>query len=450
MARFGEYPQAITPIYITSKPNDAILLYEGNIELHQNEQIFTGAGKISIRWYPSVATIFKFSSSEENFWSLEITSETLLKIPDLDAEVPVIVTNIIQGRQNTASGIFTKSIELVKKPDMQYLIFHLTGFPSFFGKLVTDTGNNLRSDRLVQEAAEWRLSIDALPDLKDTLKTLKDEGGYAITHVGKLERIDGASFGLDDAKNMLEKLYWYLSFLRGLYCHPLLVVGFDKAGNRSWEYWNASSLMSPWRDILSWFPLNDPKLDSLFENFLSSVEDENWYEVIRMVINWYIESQTSTFVQQGIIFVQLGLEALAWTQFADSYISRDGFEKLPLGDRLRLLLTHSGIPIDIPEKLTELKKVAKEYNWNGPSAIAELRNKIVHPSLNKKDKDKLNNLGLVGKHQIQELGKWYLELALLRFFNYSGEYHNRLDREAFDLAQSLVPWAETGAEVETT
>src|ERR1035437_8444321 len=85
-------------------------------------------------------------------------------------------------------------------------------------------------------------------------------------------------------------------------------------------------------------------------------------------------------------------------------------------DQLRLLLSMSSIPLEIPPRLTELQKAAKEFNWpDGPQAFVAIRNRLVHPPKTK---------GRQGRtwpyFEAYVLGKWYLDLVNLSAFTQIG------------------------------
>jgi hypothetical protein len=70
--------------------------------------------------------------------------------------------------------------------------FHLTKFEKFNGGRigVYDSGA-LVDFRAVFEAGGWRVIIDSIKEIEDKLKFLKSQGSYAITHVGRLEQLNG-------------------------------------------------------------------------------------------------------------------------------------------------------------------------------------------------------------------------------------------------------------------
>lgn len=158
-----------------------------------------------------------------------------------------------------------------------------------------------------------------------------------------------------------------------------------------------------------------------------------------------MEAQNASTVEIGIVHAQIGIELLAWVKFVeiDQVVSRDSFNKLTATDRIQLLLSWAGIPIDIPEELEHLTNVVEARRrargvstWEtGPAAIIELRNSIAHPNLRNRDGD----VTVLAKYEVQQLAVWSLELLILRFFNYQGKYHNRWKHKWVGETEPL-PW----------
>lgn len=106
------------------------------------------------------------------------------------------------------------------------------------------------------------------------------------------------------------------------------------------------------------------------------------------------------------------------------------------------MLTTCGIPLDIPPALTDLVKVAKAENWqDGPHATTGIRNAIVHAS--PKKRARILGHGSDARMEAWSLGQWYLELILLRLFDYNGAYSNRLRLPCWQGTEvEPVPWAK--------
>jgi len=82
-----------------------------------------------------------------------------------------------------------------------------------------------------------------------------------------------------------------------------------------------------------------------------------------------------------------------------------------------LLLSQLGIDSSIHHRWADLVQQSKEYNWiDGPQAITELRNAIVHPKT--KERKKASHISDSAKYQAWQLGLNYLEQVLLKLFDY--------------------------------
>jgi hypothetical protein len=100
------------------------------------------------------------------------------------------------------------------------------------------------------------------------------------------------------------------------------------------------------------------------------------------------------------------------------------------------------VPLDLPTKLGKLSAVAKgqkgEQDWiDGPQAFVAVRNQIVHPGKTKRVK------GGRAFYEALQLGKWYLELILLRSFGFKGDYACRLNIPMQAGSIEPVPWAKS-------
>ena len=94
---------------------------------------------------------------------------------------------------------------------------------------------------------KFDILIQSLPQTSDIIDKLDEQGGYAITHVGRITRLDGKSFKADKTNEILENLFYFLSFARGFWAPPIFPIGLDSQKNKSWEKKNQSLLQSPHR-----------------------------------------------------------------------------------------------------------------------------------------------------------------------------------------------------------
>ena len=290
------------------------------------------------------------------------------------------------------------------------------------------------------KASGWNVEIKSLSTTSSTLKTLRETGGYGLTHVGLLQKEDGSIFDGKTAEDILNALRHFFSFSKGMLCNPCLAVGFDDKEQRVWQAW--SSPRGQWKTPSSWFdPHHCDQLVNFFVGFMAKWENDDWRDALREGIYWYLSSNCSTLglgigIDAGIILTQAAIERLSFEYVVSQkrMIEKEGFKNLRASDKFRLLFSSLGIPIDIPASLAELQKLAKQFNWiDAPHAITEIRNSLVHPEHKQR--------GQFGQtfYYAWNLGQWYLELALLRICNYSGTYGNRLIQRFVGNVE-LVPW----------
>jgi hypothetical protein len=175
-----------------------------------------------------------------------------------------------------------------------------------------------------------------------------------------------------------------------------------------------------WQNTYSWFFPDSTELPSVFPGFLRKWQDETWRELVEQSIHWYVESSKQAGgVNGALVLQQTALERLAWVLLVEEKhtLRLDGFQRLPAADQVRLLLSFLGIGLDIPQRLTNLIQLSKQFNWvDGPQVIAEIRNAIVHP--NSKNRPKRSSASDAARQEAWFLGREYLELILLKLFDY--------------------------------
>jgi len=269
---------------------------------------------------------------------------------------------------------------------------------------------------------------------------------YSFSHHLLLRRRDRAAFPCSEAHRALETLFTFLSFCAEHWSAPTLVAGCDKSGAVVMEDWGSPRIGTR-HSPRNWLDLHhgDAMLE-IFPVFSRRMADSKWREAIRTAVYWYVRADTNHVGPDGaIILLQAALERLAWYILVQHRraISDDGFLKLPAADKFRLLLDACSIPLQIPVLLTQLTKAAKaqnaEQDWiDGPQAFVSVRNQLVHPRKPRRLK------GARAYYEVLQLGKWYLELVLLRTFGFNGQYANRLKIPRSHGDVELVPWVGTG------
>ena len=444
MAEDTEMPVAIGPRYSTTEPNAPILLYDGSASISTNGEPIMTTARVRLKWLPSPRV--EICISDYCLHDAMEDGTTAVSLQDRPRALDILWTSAHMWCGEKAGAASTVGIvqnhAFDKDADFQRVVFHVANGPKFRGTHIRNKAGTMNYlGRVELQVPPWNIVIDIVPGQQDqkASQKLKDAGGYAITHAGYVEREDHVSFRVADVEPLLKSVGWLLSFCRGAWAFPLLLVGEDEAGAPVSEAWRCGSV-APMQTFLSWFGDGSWKRLKLLDGLHRRLSDAIWQEPTELALYWYLTSNNvqDTSVEGGIMLQQAAFELLAWTLLVQdrAILSEDGAQKLPAADKLRLLLSDCGIPLAIAPELNSLRASAKEYNWpDGPSATTEIRNALVHANPDKRAR--ILKKGFNCRYEAWLLGQWYLELILLRLFNYTGRYSNRLSR-----ADGNVPWVD--------
>ncbi|WP_265234744.1 hypothetical protein [Lyngbya sp. CCAP 1446/10] len=421
-------------LYLGHYPNQPIQLYQGFAELIKDEQVIEGQATATFGWFPSPCVKFEFIHFTET--RIDGNDITLI-LTEIGSSVKVRISQrtIYSGdNRSVISGYSCETIVKSKGQELTFLVFHLPNF--LFFNIFNTLGMNEEDEdeeeerkgwlqwrfdgQLAFKTGDWRIVLATLPDSWDIYELLQSQGGYSLTHICQLERLDRTPFSMNDARDLLEAFSYYLSFARGLWLAPMLIAGFDAEGTQVFEEWSACRADS-WQNTDTWFDTDSTELVEAFPGFMRRWQDKNWRELVQDSIHWYVESKKQAGgVNGAIVLQQTALERLAWVLLVQDKrsLSQNGFQKLPAADQVRLLLSSLGIDLKLPTDLINLTKLANQLNWvDGPQAITEIRNAIVH--YNPKNH---HNKGCGSSQEIGteawSLGLRYLEIVLLKLFDY--------------------------------
>lgn len=446
-------PDALTTHYPDGEPNQPIILYEGTLEILQGGNVKKGKGTVHLVWFPYPRVEFKLSSHDSFGMN---TGEASLKLPELEEPVEVHISSSrfhesrIKPEDCSAqlSGQPKVPIVIGSGHPLKYMQFHLTNFWDFVGpgtSVIKQGSGFFLTQRVVFEAEGWKITIDQLKTTKKNVESLEEQGGYAITHVGRLEQSNGTTFQADEARNFLEVLSQFLSFVRGFWTSPILLVGYDSCNDPVWKEWSQSN-SDPWQKVYPWaWKLHAKHFASLFPGFVTWWQD--WEESAELAIHWYIESNKQAGrIEGSLILSQTALELCAWVFLVDKgkVFSADTFdnENNSASKKINRLLERQNIPGEIPCHLANLIQFGsklKHSKKNGPYAIAELRNSITHSAPN--NREMLSSTSKEERAEAWELSLWYIELVILSLCKYQGSYFNRLPGgKRWQGDTELVPW----------
>lgn len=317
---------------------------------------------------------------------------------------------------------------------MHTVRFGVINFPDFIKPRSPDSQTDgetrwsiedLRTIRLV--GGPWLLELSPVGNRKEVHRSLRQQRGFALTHWGRVARLDGKPFLRRSVQPLMAILNLFLSFARGVSCGTTLIRGFDKAEETVWEEWGVSKVQ-PWRGYSSCLDrVHGEALERLFPGFWSYLRALPQDSQTVLALEWYLESNTQEALHTSIVLSQAALERLTFET-----LERGKTKEETRGDWMASAL--SSVQADVTVPASSGMARGKKSPKHGPHALVDLRNDLVHPKMK-------NSIPCAeAQRHARELGLWYVELLLLKRFGYNGLYSNRLTRKWIGDVE-MVPWA---------
>ena len=450
----------IEPVYSQVGPNQPIELGSVAIQFTHEDKTYQRTANVITRFLPSDRLLFIVQADDmakDPFWTLGIgyslIDEKYIELRLTDKGVTVEAFCVHVGADEIA---FMPKRSLItttpRSESLSTVVFHLFNFPDFLGSddYSLTSGEPpfhgvKRCGRIILKAGGWSITIAATDKTDSLVKSLQQQGGYVITHMGKIEREDGSVFSTEQVEHLLSCVRQFLSFALGRWVGITLPVGFDATGKRVFEQWDLPlTTAGSWNGSYSWFDAHHGGLLSgVFPGFFDLWSSDSWKEHLRVALYWYLaanERSTGIGVDAGIILAQTALERLAWAYCVEhrKMVSQKAFLQRGLSatDKLHMLITTLGIPIELPGTMTTLNAKPGEKWADILDAITSIRNALVHPS------EKKSFLRSSHYYEAWLLSMWLLDLVLLRLCKHTGDYANRLaDRRCVGIVEQ-VPWAK--------
>ena len=435
-------PQKMTNLTTSSKeqkPNSPIVLEDiliTHISGHRLEKPFSA--RVVLRLSPTLVTV--------------IESESLpAGILDHRMEMPFVVTTsdnrdvqVVRSSLRTPGlldGTARGSLALYKSPftvtrrdtKIKSISFSVINFPKFFGR--DDSWiDSVRVGATTLAHKNLQVSLTQVVSLCDHEKLLKETDGYGVTHTGVIEYRDGVALSVEEAEGVLRGLRAFLSFARGAGCGLTLVKATRSDGGQTFFEWG-SAHTDPWsRGDDTWLPTivdGGENLSQAFFGFWSLCNDPNWKDVLFRTIDLYVNSKTAPF-HVGIILIQAALESLCYKIIGAK-------KEDSTGQFLSKSIQKIGLCTSIPSSCKHLDMFFRNCSRvgdDGPKAITEIRNDLVHAK-------QTYQVNAEVQMDALRLGHWYIETILLKQFGYHGRYRNRLAITG-ESPFELVPWARSG------
>lgn len=428
-----------TKYFALPQPNTPLKLSEEPASIRLGRESLQGTASAVIRALPRPRVTLDVEVS--SYFGLDISKKVEVTLASSPKPLPCAVAN---GKlfSETPSTIRLRPLEEVSRGALDMpvseIIFSVPNFPEFLGHGVIETlplGGWRRVDELRLTISDWRVTIRNTPDINEQKIALSENGGFGITAVGIMERSDHHTFTWEEAAPQLETLRVFLSFACGRWTGPMLPIGLDENGARIWERWSVPRLLDDAFIVMTWFDVHHgATLSDIMPGFLVKWSDALWKETISYAIYWFVRANSPRAgADASLILSQAALEMLSWTYLvkSTSTISRSQFKKQNAETNIRTLLAALGIPVVIPSSLSELDAEAARRGWcDGVQAITSIRNDLVHPEKG----------APAPVTEAWVLGQRFLELVLLRLFDFHGEHANRTIETRWVGTVERVPW----------
>lgn len=418
-------------------------LYRGVVEFSWDFESVPGEGRAWLGWLPSPRVFLSWGFDHPSGWGIADRADTI------EVVLPGVGGGIVQlGGSADPPGPTESSFPVTLSGSVdQFVIgridepvaevrFVVVNGPELLGQPLEDDRGGFWRGRTTLETGAWRFVLDQRRDMSKVRGDLKWTHPFGLTHVGQLVRVDAAAIALEEAREALGLLGYFLSFVRGASVAPVLPCGLAASGATVWEDWGSiNRTVHPWRTTISWFDITLTKyLPQLFIGFGRRWADSEDQQVLRYALTFYEGGNDPRPLQTGLTLAVTGLELMAWV-----YLVRDGtmaeseFDDQGMRARtIRGLLDKVGFDTS---RVPDLLPVLRQDGRLGHDAIWHLRTRFTHPRMGT----------IATDHSLLveswRLATWYLELVLLHWFGYTGPYGSRLKEGRWQGDTEPTPWA---------
>lgn len=416
---------------VLCESEDAVLDWTKDAENQQGR--LSGRLFVEFRLKPTPRLAWRFETNDSDAMTkFPVESPPLLSwtSPDGARQLPLLVTEIkpAAGRTRLSGRESSAPVE-----DFSTAIIHEVRFDTVNFAATTGTANVRDANRSIElarhqwDCGDWRIILDKQADIDWRGPRVGE--GYQVTHVGSLTRTDGTAFRYGQAEEVLDCLYWFLSFVQGRRVGIALPTGLGEPNDapdertplvESWKAWYADPAGS---GAGSWYPhLASGGLEALFGSFhrewcLGDKERDH----LRFLLAVYCTATAqNTLVEARFVMAYLGLEAIAGERVAEG-------QRVNVGKKLANTLKRRGVS-------TGMKFLNNPLTEDPISHLVAVRNGIVHPNQHRFNE----RTWTWSQHVVHawQVSLWMLDVLLLNRFGYDGPYNNRVTWEVEELPQA--------------
>lgn len=287
---------------------------------------------------------------------------------------------------------------------------------------------------------DWIIELYKIEDYKEVEDKLKKFSGFAVTHKGVIRK-QGKRFEIIDFEDILSKLLDFMNFIHGRRVGISLVEGYLKEQKVYKRFDNKA--ITAWYNTNNWYPKSHEDYLDLFGSFIRLFKNDLWNERKNFIVGTYLDCYSKQTVEVKIIMIQTFLELISHLCLVTGgRKSNRQYKKSSSTKNIEELFEE--LEINLEEANNYLSKnIPKDNNNfnNSIEFIVEMRNQVIHPR--KSSLYKIKNLKTA-----YYLGKWLIDMVMLKLLDYNGRYKNSLSDSKWtgDVENGgsnyWVPWNE--------
>ena len=426
----NDFPYILKPIVEMKYPNGNVNFHSGNFKLTWENEEYSLKGELILKWLPGIQINFigEFDKNSKEFNFKTFGSSISVEIECIETNFKAKgVLKKIHRNINKIECLLTSPINIgnIEEP-VDFIQFEITNQEQRKGNLVRTDKNTASHNRMVLRDNAYEITIDEYVDSLRLRSELAQIGGFQFLCSGKINATNDSLSKLEELESTFEKFSQFLLFLNARKSSPLIFYGY-KNEKVIWKHIRTSKCEQD--NFYNGWVLKheDLELSKIWDKFCIFWADKNDRESLAIILKWYNEANKRNIaLESRIVLIQNALELLFNWLITEKfkYVSLNDSKKISASAKIAFLLSNFQLEHKIPIELNELIKYSKVFNFeSGPETFTHVRNCIVHS--NSKKISQLQKLSEAAKKEAVNMGIWYVEVILLKLFEYTGEYHNR-------------------------